>query len=84
MHSAEYFIRFNEKNTSLPLKLEERSWRQLAVKLASNYIKAQHGQLEPKFVTDYVQAILHKANIDDGYYLEDRSGAAANDASGQT
>ena len=76
------FIHSSAKNKSLPLKLEERSWRQLAVKLASNVLKAQHGQLDPKYVNDYVQAILHKANIDDGLYLEDRRGTAETDASG--
>lgn len=67
----------------MPLKLEERSWRQLAVKLASIIVKAQQGQVDPAQIALYVQAIQHKQNIDDGYYIEDGRTTSANDASSQ-
>lgn len=61
-------------------KLEEHSWRTLAIKLASNITKLQSGALEPKDVQKYIDAITHKLNIENGYYLEDSRSNSESDA----
>lgn len=65
------------------MKLEQRSWRSLAIKLADNLAKAQQGRLEPIHVQKYVDAINHKQNIENGHYIEDGRTDSSADASGE-
>lgn len=64
-----YYSHYKEKKLSIECKLEDRSWRELAIKLASNVVKMHQQQLEAPHVEKYLHAIQRKQQIDDGRYI---------------